>query len=397
MILLGYFKYLDFFLETANDIIGYSYYELPHIILPLGISFFTFTQTAYLIDAYRGDTKNRSFLTYCEFVTIFPHLIAGPIINHKEMIPQFIADKTFRINYQNISTGMVIFIMGLFKKVMIADNLSPIVSSVFSRPDDITFVEAWIGALSYTFQLYFDFSGYSEMAIGLGLIFNLTLPINFNSPYQSTNIIDFWRRWHMTLGVWVKNYLYIPLGGNRHGELNKMRNLFMSMVIIGFWHGAGWTFVLWGALHGIYLMINHQWKRLNISLSRHLSWLITFTCVTIAWVIFRSESLEVATVILSKMIDIGNIALPMNDKIIHMLAGFNITYFNWSFPYSISKLSLFLTGIFLAIRFMPNPLTIIIKQNKFIPNWKWLILALGLFLITIISITPDSEFLYFQF
>lgn len=179
-------------------------------------------------------------------MTIFPHLIAGPIINHKKMLPQFLADKTFSINYRNIGLGLSLFSMGLAKKVLIADALAPWVNSVFSNVHEINCVEAWIGALSYTLQLYFDFSGYSEMAIGLGLMVNLTIPQNFNSPYQATSIIDFWRRWHMTLGIWVRDYLYIPLGGNRFGELTKMRNLFASMLIIGLWHGAGWSYVFWG-------------------------------------------------------------------------------------------------------------------------------------------------------
>ena len=174
------------------------------------------------------------------------------------MLPQFINPKTFIPDYKNIGMGLSLFSMGLFKKVVIADSLSPVVENVFTHTDKLTFLEAWIGAISYTFQLYFDFSGYSEMAIGLGLLFNLKLPVNFNSPYQATSIIDFWRRWHMTLGLWVKDYLYIPLGGNRHGEWNKMRNLLVSMFLIGLWHGAGWTFIIWGTLHGIFLMVNHQ-------------------------------------------------------------------------------------------------------------------------------------------
>ena len=246
VLLLGYFKYTDFFLGTINDIAGESYFALPHIVLPLGISFFTFTQSAYLVDVYRGEAVNSSFVAYCEFVTIFPHLIAGPIINYKEMLPQFLAGKTFKINYDNLAMGISIFAMGLFKKVAIADKLAICANAAFSHTESLTFLEAWIGALSYTFQLYFDFSGYSEMAIGLGLMFNLKLPINFNSPYQAASIIDFWRRWHMTLGAWVRDYLYIPMGGNRHGEFAKMRNLFVSMMIIGLWHGAGWIFVLWG-------------------------------------------------------------------------------------------------------------------------------------------------------
>lgn len=231
--MLAYFKYMDFFLESVNIMLGVSYFELMHIVLPLGISFFTFTQTAYLIDVYRGDTKNTFFIVYCEFVTIFPHLIAGPIINHRKMIPQFLADTTFKVDYRNMALGIGLFSMGLFKKTVIADKLAVVASDVFSNVSSIGMIEAWLGAIAYTFQLYFDFSGYSEMAMGLGLMLNLTLPQNFNSPYKATSVIDFWRRWHMTLGGWVKEYLYISMGGNRHGQLNKLRNLFVSMVIIG--------------------------------------------------------------------------------------------------------------------------------------------------------------------
>ena len=243
--LLGYYKYAAFFVENVDALTGFGW-EIPHIVLPLGISFFTFTQTAYLVDAYRGETRGYSFLTYLLFVTIFPHLIAGPIINHHDMIPQFLRRENMMIDWRNLSLGITIFIVGLFKKVVVADSIAPWVNSAFSRTADLTFLEAWIGAVGYTLQLYFDFSGYSEMAIGLGLMFNLRFPANFDSPYQSNSIIEFWRRWHMTLGLWVKNYLYIPMGGNRHGELRKMRNLLASMLLIGLWHGSGWTFVLWG-------------------------------------------------------------------------------------------------------------------------------------------------------
>lgn len=245
--LLGYFKYADFFLTTVNAAAGSSF-ELLNIVLPLGISFFTFTQIAYLVDIYRGVAKNVSLLYYFEFVTIFPHLIAGPIINYKDMLPQFMARETFRLNQKNIALGLAVFAIGLSKKVLVADNLSVWANAAFANAEHLAFLAAWIGALSYTLQLYFDFSGYSEMAIGLGLMFNLKLPMNFNSPYQACSIIDFWRRWHMTLGGWVRDYLYIPMGGNRCGELLKMRNLFASMLIIGLWHGAGWTFVLWGGV-----------------------------------------------------------------------------------------------------------------------------------------------------
>lgn len=371
--LLGYFKYTDFFLGTVNELAGESMFNLPHIVLPLGISFFTFTQTAYLVDAYRVEAKNESFLTYLEFVTIFPHLIAGPIINHKEMIPQFIADKTFRINFENIALGLTIFTFGLFKKVVIADKLAIWANGAFSHATTLSCVEAWVGALGYTLQLYFDFSGYSEMAIGLALMFNLKMPVNFNSPYQALSIIDFWRRWHMTLGLWVKNYLYIPMGGNRHGEFNKMRNLFVSMLIIGLWHGAGWTFVIWGGLHGILLMINHSWRKTGISLPKVVNWSLTFLCVVICWVFFRAGTFSEAISVLTSMTDV--------QSIIRMeLSG--------------SKyLAAIVVGI-LALTVIPNPLVLI---KKFSANNKWLIATAAMLVWAIWHLNNYSEFLYFQF
>ena len=373
VLLLGYFKYTDFFLSTVNDVAGANLFDLPHIVLPLGISFFTFTQTAYLVDAYRGEAKNQSFVTYCEFVTIFPHLIAGPIINHKEMIPQFVADKTFRINYENIALGLTIFTFGLFKKVVIADKLAIYANEAFSHADSLSCVEAWVGALGYTLQLYFDFSGYSEMAIGLGLMFNLKMPVNFNSPYQARSIIDFWRRWHMTLGLWVKNYLYIPMGGNRHGELRKMRNLFVSMLIIGLWHGAGWTFVIWGGLHGMLLMINHAWRRTGINLPKAINWGMTFLCVVICWVFFRANSFNEAVAVLGSMMDIRSV-LRME-----LVAG--------------KHLAVLVLGV-LALTVVPNPLVL---TKKFSANNKWLIATAAMMIWAIWHLTNYSEFLYFQF
>lgn len=394
VILLGYFKYTDFFLGTVNDMVGSNYFDLPHIVLPLGISFFTFTQTAYLVDAYRGDAVNKSFITYCEFVTIFPHLIAGPIINHKEMIPQFISDKTFKVNYNNIALGLTIFIMGLFKKVVIADSLSPWVNDVFNHIDSVTFLEAWIGSLSYTFQLYFDFSGYSEMAIGLGLIFNLKLPVNFNSPYQSTSIIEFWRRWHMTLGLWVRDYLYIPMGGNRNGELSKMRNLFSSMLIIGLWHGAGWTFIFWGAMHGIALMVNHQWRRFKIVLPKSINWAMTFGSVMFLWIFFRANNFNDAWKIILKMSDFNLLAFPAGGKFESLLGGFDFNFVSWTINYPLGKTLIILSALFVIILKMKNP---IVYTKNFKPTTKWTIITLTLALIALYKMNTYTEFLYFQF
>lgn len=375
ILLLGYFKYTNFFLSTVNEVAGTSLFDLPHIVLPLGISFFTFTQTAYLVDAYQGEAKNHSFVTYCEFVTIFPHLIAGPIINHKDMIPQFISDRTFHINHENIALGLTVFTFGLFKKVVIADKLAVWANDAFSHADSLSCADAWAGALSYTLQLYFDFSGYSEMAIGLALLFNLRMPVNFNSPYQARNIIDFWRRWHMTLGLWVKNYLYIPMGGNRRGELKKMRNLFVSMLLIGLWHGAGWTFIIWGGLHGLLLMINHAWRKTDIELPSVINWAATFLCVVICWVFFRAENIPEALSMLASMTAIQSLLL-VDTKGITVLAKLVIAV--------------------IVLTRLPNTLALL---KHFHPNNKWLLIASIMLLVSLynIALAGTGEFLYFQF
>lgn len=373
--LLGYFKYTGFFLTTLNDVLGTGC-TVPHIVLPLGISFFTFTQTAYLIDAYRGETKHYSFLTYCLFVTIFPHLIAGPIINHRQMIPQFSRLRNFCVDYHHLAQGLVLFSIGLFKKVVIADSLAPWANAVFAHASSVSPLEAWAGALSYTFQLYFDFSGYSEMAVGLGLMLNLQFPQNFNSPYQASSIIDFWRRWHMTLGGWVKNYLYIPLGGNREGEWKKMRNLFISMLLIGLWHGAGWTFIVWGALHGVLLVLNHQWRRLKLELPAMLCRVLTFLCVMICWVFFRADTLAAGWSVVTQLCFLAPGA-----------AG-------WTLPDPQADVFAALAVLFIAVSRVKNPQAWL--QN-FQPGWCWFAVSAALGLISLYSLSHVSDFLYFQF
>ena len=375
--LLGYFKYTGFFLTTVNDILGTGVFDIPVIVLPLGISFFTFTQAAYLVDMYRGDVERTDFASYCEFVTIFPHLIAGPIIHHRLMLPQFQSSKTYRLNYNNVASGMAIFLLGLFKKVAIADSLAPWVNEYFSRPDSLMPIEAWFAAFGYSFQLYFDFSAYSEMAIGLGLMFNLRLPRNFDSPYQATNIIDFWRRWHMTLGVWVKNYLYIPLGGNRHGLPKKLRNLMVSMLLIGLWHGAGWTYVLWGGLHGLYLVINHWWRSFNLSLPKIIAWPLTFLAVMLAWVFFRADTVGQAVTILSHMFDISQLATGVS---FHGPTGVRIRM---------------LLAFALVLMFCPSAQRLV--DRHFCPNLKWTVICIVAGVVSLFYFSHISDFLYFQF
>ncbi|MBP5200406.1 MAG: MBOAT family protein [Schwartzia sp.] len=392
LVLLGIFKYTGFFLDTVNAAAGAVIFDVPRIVLPLGISFFTFTQTAYLVDIYRRETKNEGFLTYCEFVTIFPHLIAGPIISHKKMMPQFTAAKNFVVDYRNVAMGICLFTMGLFKKAVIADKLSPWVADAFARADSLTFLEAWLGALNYTFQLYFDFSGYSEMAIGLGLMFNLELPMNFNSPYQATSMIDFWRRWHMTLGAWVRDYLYIPMGGNQSGELRKMRNLFVSMLLVGLWHGAGWTFVFWGALHGIFMVINHQWRRTGISLPKVVNWGLTFLCVTIGWVFFRAENFHDGWAMLKAMADAGNIALPMKfEGSMGFLRNWGVAFIHWEQNFVNQIGFLLLAAVLVSLK---NPQQ---WMTKFKANYVWLAGTVAAFIYSVLRMSGFSDFLYFQF
>ncbi|GAB4178328.1 MAG: MBOAT family protein [Rhodocyclaceae bacterium] len=318
--LLAYFKYANFFLESANAVLG-TRWHAGDIILPLGISFFTFTQIAFLVDAWRGIAREFNFIHYGLFVTYFPHLIAGPVLHHKEMMPQFGRPATYRPDWENLAVGLTIFAIGLFKKVVLADGVADYARPVFAAAGEgpaLSFLEAWGGALAYTLQLYFDFSGYSDMAIGISRLFGVTLPLNFNSPYQALNIADFWRRWHMTLSRFLRDYLYIPLGGSRRGGARRYVNLMLTMLLGGLWHGAGWTFVVWGALHGFYLVVNHAWENVKQRLSlpsgcgwtRALAWSITFLAVVVGWVFFRAESLDAALAMLAAMCGANGIVIP---------------------------------------------------------------------------------------
>jgi alginate O-acetyltransferase complex protein AlgI len=298
---LCYFKYTNFIFDSVNTLTGAP---LPffNIILPLGISFFTFQQIAYLVDVMRGARIERDIISYTLFVSFFPHLIAGPLVHHAEMIPQFKRGRTGRSSVL-AARGLAIFAAGLFKKVVIADNLAQFVSPVFAHLDaggSVTTPWAWLATSAYTLQIYFDFSGYSDMAIGLALLFGIRLPVNFRSPYRAISIIEFWRRWHVTLSRFLRDYLYIPLGGNRLGEQRRYINLMVTMLLGGLWHGAGWNFLVWGGLHGIYLSINHLWlgwrggkafaSAAGLAV-KALSWAITFFAVVIAWVFFRARTM----------------------------------------------------------------------------------------------------------
>ncbi len=317
LLVLGIFKYAGFLAANLNAL--FSAGITVHILLPIGISFYTFTQIAFLVDAYRGNVARYALPHYALFVTYFPHLIAGPILHHQDMIPQFERMETKRPDPHLILCGLIIFAIGLFKKTCLADGIQPLVSLAFG-PNAPTFDQAWIGALAYTFQLYFDFSGYSDMAIGISLMFGIFLPLNFNSPYKATNIIDFWRRWHMTLSQFLRDYLYVPLGGNRRGRVLRYVNLMITMLLGGLWHGAAWTFVAWGALHGAYLCINHAWNNFGPKVTPRFAPLVnigaqalTFIAVVVGWVFFRADNMDTALYVLSKMANPANVALGKGE------------------------------------------------------------------------------------
>ena len=414
--LLGYFKYADFFVGSVNALAGTTL-PLPQVLLPIGISFFTFTQIAYLVDAYKGWVKEFRPIHYALFVTYFPHLIAGPVLHHAEMIPQFARRETYRPDWDGIAIGASLFILGLAKKILLADNFSPFVGPVFDADDAPTLIEAWGAALAYTFQLYFDFSGYSDMAVGLSRIVGVKLPINFNSPYKSANVIEFWRRWHMTLSRFLRDYLYIALGGNRHGTLMRYRNLLLTMVLGGLWHGAAWNFVFWGLLHGIYLAANHGWGHVKnhrlaaLALDRRLSYRIAcqalcLLAVVVAWVFFRAHTFERALAVLAGMAGLNGLSLP--TSLAAALAQFGLTVeagtgrFEWPLE------AAFLAAGAVICLALPNSMEIVEGQTQAadgtlarLLRWRptpWHAVAFALLgLACVLNLTRAGEFLYFQF
>lgn len=388
LLLLGYYKYFDFLIENLN-LLSKSDFSLFNLVLPLAISFFTFQQISYLVDSYKARTKEYDFLNYALFVTFFPQLIAGPIVHHEEMMPQFARLRNKIINHKNISFGIFLFTVGLLKKIAIADNLSPIVHQGFDVATQLTLIEAWVTSLAYTFQLYCDFSGYTDMALGIGLMFNIRLPENFNSPYRAKNIQDFWRRWHMTLSRFLKNYIYIPLGGNKQGGILTYRNLFLTFLIGGLWHGAAWTFILWGALHGAALAIHRLWQKLNIKMHGFVAWFITFNFINLTWIFFRANNFDDAIKILKGMTGLGGVAVP---KIYHGLIRIeSASGINWKdFTFAIITIILLLIG------------TVVFAKAKQIQAYFKPSVPLGIITgiilcFVFINMHKVSEFLYFNF
>ncbi|MCC0177340.1 MBOAT family protein [Waterburya agarophytonicola K14] len=432
--LICYFKYANFFVRNVNQLFNTNF-DLPSIIIPLAISFFTFQQIAYLVDAYNGQTKEYNILKYMLFVCFFPQLIAGPIVHHKEVLPQFEKSSIYQFDKQALAIGLTVFVAGLFKKVIFADRIAEYSNLAFaaaSQGIDLTFSEAWVGALGYSLQLYFDFSGYSDMAVGAAYMFGIKLPLNFNSPYKAISIIDFWRRWHITLSHFLRDYLYIPLGGSRKGQLRRYTNLVITMLLGGLWHGAGWTFIFWGGLHGIYLVINHLYRSLRKSLGHNLKndggllrgigWLTTFIAVVISWVFFRANNFPTAISMLKSMFGFDGIQLPVFlEEYLGFLRNLGVGFLGFTVNVGISqKYATFGIVILLLIAwFTPNTqqwmgnynptLTEPVEQNSsewsqkfwkslaWKPNKIWTVIIAGLTSLSLLCFSRVSEFLYFQF
>jgi len=395
--LLAYFKYADFFISNTNSLVNTDI-GLLHLVLPLAISFFTLQQIAFLVDSYEGLVKEKSFLDYTIFVTFFPQLIAGPIVHHKEMMPQFVSMKNKVKNYKNIIAGLFIFSIGLFKKVIIADTFAIWATAGFDTATTLNLLEAWIVSLSYTFQLYFDFSGYTDMAIGAALLFNIKLPINFNSPYKATGVIDFWQRWHITLSSFITIYIYTPLvkSFNKLTFHKAMIATIVTFLIAGLWHGASWMFVIFGGLHGLALVINNYWKKTKIKMNIILAWFITFNFVNITFVFFRANEWDDAIKVLRSMFSLDNIMLPsILESVLPFLNKFGVE-FGW-FAQNIQGKSLTLAWLiagFILVLFFENSTK---KLNNFKPNIVNSFIFVAAFTISFYKLSGYSEFLYFRF
>lgn len=428
LILLGIFKYANFTVAQL-DLLG-LHLPAPDIVLPVGVSFFTFTQIAFLVDAYKGKVRELDLTRYGLFVSFFPHLIAGPIIHHAEMMPQFENRRRLRLSRWT-AIGLMLMAVGLMKKLLLADKVAELSSPIFAAANNgetVHFFQAWTATLAYTFQIYFDFSAYSEMAIGLSLMLGVRLPANFNSPYKSVSIIDFWRRWHMTLSRFLRDYLYIPLGGNRNGKVARYRNLMTTMLLGGLWHGAGWTFALWGALHGSYLVINHLWNGSRPADKRKLPFglgpILTFFAVMMAWVPFRAENISATRTMFAAMFGFNGLGLPLELRTLarhlHLdLAQFGVTYFaendrmiyytNWAWLLLAAVIAFAApNALQLTRRFNPALDSSELRETwgpklARIPTWRpglWSGIAAGAALfvaVKIINSAASTEFLYFQF
>lgn len=385
LMILGFFKYYNFFAESLNGLVnisGGSDHILPHLnlILPIGISFYTFQSMSYVIDVYRKTSDaHANLLEFAGYVTLFPHQISGPLVRHNQIVPQLEASETYVFQAEKFWAGCYFFVIGLAKKMLIADRIAVVIDPMVGSLHQLSTGEAWLAMLGYTMQLYFDFSGYSDMAVGLGKMMNIDFPMNFNSPYKSLSITEFWQRWHISLSSWLRDYLYISLGGNRAGKLKTYRNLLLTMAIGGLWHGANWTYVVWGTLHGAILVVERLFKNRGWDLLRFkvLKWAATFMLVNVAWVFFRAPNLHDAFHWLAK---------------IFMMDG-NVS---WDIAYIATKhKDRFFVALIVAL-----PIAAFAKNTweiQFKPSIRNVVILALLFVICLTYMGEESPFLYFQF
>ncbi|OZG74311.1 membrane-bound O-acyltransferase family protein [Hahella sp. CCB-MM4] len=385
LVTLGYFKYANFGVDSLNAVMtsfGFQPFEIMHVILPIGISFYIFQAISYIVDVYRGDTEpTRRFVDFAAFIALFPQLIAGPVLRYKDLADQF-AERTHTMD--KFSEGAARFMQGFVKKVIIADTIAPLVDHLYAL-DNPSAADAWLGSLAYAAQLYFDFSGYSDMAIGLGLMMGFRFIENFNQPYISQSITEFWRRWHISLSSWLRDYLYIPLGGNRHGTFNTYRNLFLTMLLGGLWHGANWTFVIWGAWHGVWLSIEralgwgHEGKVL-----KPVRWAFTFFLVLLGWVIFRAANVEEAVKVYNAMFFSGQ--WQFSDLYLESVNSLQIA------TLAIAYLLILMLGF--KEKFGAD-----IVRTSWVRRYAVSAILLPLFALSILKLSAQSysPFLYFQF
>jgi len=412
--LLGYFKYTNFIAENVGALLG-TRAERFDIVLPLAISFFTFQQISYLVDSYRSGAPQRSALRYLVYVAFFPQLIAGPIVRHGVLGPQLAEPGRLAVRRRGLAIGLTIFAIGLFKKVLLADTLATVADPVFAAADAGTpadLLAAWAAVLAFAFQIYFDFSGYSDMAVGLAKMFNVNLPINFYSPYKATSIIDFWRHWHITLSSFLRDYLYIPLGGNRRGRWRSHLNVLVTMLIGGLWHGASWNFVIWGGLHGLYLVVNRGWRALGPRMPGGLAWGLTFVAVVASWAFFRAETYAGATSLLTSMAGLNGIAVP--DGIVRRIDGLGavlaaagvgmpiVPVLDWLKAIALVALGLaVVTGLPNTAEIVPTYGGVLAAPPARPLAWRpspgWATAIGAMLALAVAGVSAPTEFIYFQF
>jgi len=373
--LLGYFKYTDFFIENFNWALNKDV-ELFHLALPLAISYFTFQQIAFLVDSYRGETKEYNFLNYALFITFFPQLLMGPIMHHKEIIPQFQTKWKSFIKWENVALGLFIFAIGLSKKTLIGDPLTDYAQYAFDNAQKLSMVEAWYASVSYVLSYYFDLSGYADMAIGIGKMFNINIPKNFNSPYKARNFADYWKRWHITLSRFLSDYVYKSLGGNKSLVWVMYLNIMITFFVSGFWHGAGWNFVVWGLLNGIFVVMAHMMKKANLQMNYYLAWFLMFFGLIITRILFVANDFGDALYVTTTLFDISN--LRFNDL-------FYVDLYLQSFY--------IVLALFLALG-CKNSMEI---SENFKPNFKYIFYTIILLTASLFTFSDAKEFLYFQF